>query len=176
MRSSFVGLLLTVLAAAALSAPTAFGQEAQVSGPVALGFETMAAVSAPYVESSNVIRGIQGGGLPWIVSSAQGELGADGRLAIHVRGLVLASAEPVPGDLQGTNPAATFHGVVSCQSVDDTGAPTIVNVRTSDVPASPAGDADIAETVTLPQPCVAPIVFVSGGVGIGNWFAATGNG
>ena len=67
-----------------------------------------------------------------------------------------------------------FHAVVSCQSVDDAGAPMVASVRTADVAASPTGDADIAETVSLPQPCVAPIVFVSGGSGIGSWFAATG--
>jgi hypothetical protein len=58
--------------------------------------------------------------------------------------------------------------------VDDAGAPMAVSVRTADVAASPTGDADISETVSLPQPCVAPILFVSGGSDIGNWFAATG--
>ena len=134
----------------------------------------MAAVSGPYVGSANPIRDIPGGGLPWIISSATGELRSDGQLTVSVRGLVLAPAEPVPGNLQGTNPAPTFHAVVSCQSVDDSGAPMLASVRTGDVPASPSGDADISEAVTLPQPCVAPIVFVSGGAGVGSWFAATG--
>src|SRR5258708_24040319 len=89
--------------------------------PVALGFETMAAVSGPYVGAANPIRNIAGGGLPWIISSAQGELRADGELTVSVRGLVLAQAEPVPGNLQGVNPAPTFHTVVSCQTVDDAG-------------------------------------------------------
>ena len=57
--------------------------------PVALGFETMAAVSGPYVGAANPIRNIAGGGLPWIISSAQGELRADGELTVSVRGLVL---------------------------------------------------------------------------------------
>src|SRR6266568_1954243 len=107
-------------------------------------------------------------------ASATGELRADGQLTVSVRGLVLAPAEPVPGNLQGTNPAPTFHAVISCQSVDDSGAPMLASVRTADVPASPSGDADISATVTLPQPCLAPIVFVSGGAGVGSWFAATG--
>jgi len=100
---------------------------------------------------------------------------ASGRWAVdRERDLVLAPADPVPGNLQGTNPAPTFHAVVSCQSVDDSGAPMLASVRTADAPASPSGDADISATVTLPRPCLAPIVFVSRGAGVGSWFAATG--
>lgn len=132
----------------------------------------MSVVSGPYVGTSNPIRDIQGGGLPWITSSAHGELMADGGLTVHVRGLVLA--EPVPGNLQGTNPAQAFHAVVSCQTRDESGAPTITNVRTADAPASPSGDADISDTLSLPEPYLAPVVFISGGNGIGSWFAATG--
>jgi hypothetical protein len=112
--------------------------------PVALGSETMAAVSGAYVGAPNPIRTIPGGGLPWIISSAQGELPVDGELTMSVRELVLAQAEPVPGNLQGTNPTPTFHAIVSCQSVDDAGAPTLASVRTADVAASPTGDADIS--------------------------------
>ena len=35
-----------------------------------LGFRTMAPVTGPYVGTNNPIRGIPGGGLPWIISSA----------------------------------------------------------------------------------------------------------
>src|SRR5579864_1938621 len=94
MKRSFVGLFSAVLAASALSAPQSFAQQ---PAPVALGFDTMAAVSGPYVGSANPIRDIPGGGLPWIISSATGELRSDGQLTVSVRGLVLAPAEPVPG-------------------------------------------------------------------------------
>jgi len=174
-KRSFAGLLSGLLAVSALAAPPLYAQGAAPSmAPVTLGFETMAPVSGQYVGKDNPIRDIAGGGLPWIISSGQGELRADGALTIKVRGLVLAQAEPVPGNLQGTNPAPMFHAVVSCQSVDDAGVPMVASVRTADVAASPTGDADISETVSLPQPCVAPIVFVSGGSGVGSWFAATG--
>jgi hypothetical protein len=39
-------------------------------------------------------------------------------------------------------------------------------------PASPAGDSHIRDTVALPSPCVAPIVFVTSPTGA--WFSATG--
>jgi hypothetical protein len=49
---------------------------------------------------------------------------------------------------------------------------------TDPVPAAPEGDARIEATLTLPTPCVAPIVFVTSGTGAppGSWFAATGAG
>jgi hypothetical protein len=52
-----------------------------------------------------------------------------------------------------------------------------VNLATAPVPASSDGDATIKATVELPDPCVAPIVFVTSGTGPapGNWFAATGS-
>jgi hypothetical protein len=81
MKRSFVGLLSALPAASALSTPPIFAQEAAPAmAPVALGCETMAAVSAPYAESANPTRDISGGGLPWIISSATGELPDNGLL------------------------------------------------------------------------------------------------
>ena len=39
-------------------------------------------------------------------------------------------------------------------------------------PRRPEGDARIRDVVDLPEPCIAPIVFVASGGGA--WFAATG--
>jgi hypothetical protein len=50
---------------------------------------------------------------------------------------------------------------------------TVANVTTGQFPASMRGNADIRARVTLPQPCVAPIVFVASPTGA--WFAATGS-
>jgi hypothetical protein len=64
--------------------------------------------------------------------------------------------------------------VVNCLTTE---SPDVgVNLATAPVPASPDGDATIKATVDLPDPCVAPIVFVTSGTGPppGNWFAATG--
>lgn len=47
-------------------------------------------------------------------------------------------------------------------------------IGTGDFKASPAGNSNIDATVSLPQPCIAPIVFVTGPSGVGVWFAATG--
>ena len=70
------------------------------------------------------------------------------------------------------NPAPAFRGVVSCQIIDGTGAPSHVNLSTGDFLATPAGDSDIEATLTLPAQCFAPIVFVTNSGG--RWFAVTG--
>jgi hypothetical protein len=133
-------------------------------GRTVLKFETMAPVVPPYTGTTNSIRGVNGGGVPWKLSSAEGRLRADGRLSIDVMGLVLVTT--------GVNPSPTFRGVVSCLSSDAAGAPTTVNVSTDPVPATSTGNAEIEAKVALPSPCFAPIVFVTSGGG--NWFAVTG--
>jgi len=129
-----------------------------------LEFDTMVGVSAPYTGGTNAIRGVSGGGRPWVLQSAKGELSVSGKLEIRVTGLVLADSL--------TNPVRTFRATVSCLSSSSPTEPSTVNVSTGEFPASSAGDSHIEAMVTLPTPCIAPIVFVTNPGGA--WFAATG--
>lgn len=113
-------------------------------------------------EDQFTIRGVDGGGSPWVVDVARGSVSDAGDLEVTVRGLVLRDT--------GMNPSATFSGVVSC--LDGSGFE--VNTFTAAFPADEAGNAQIRETLALPNPCFAPIVFVTGASG--NWFAVTGGG
>ena len=124
---------------------------------------TMVGVTGPYVGTANPIRGVNGGGLPWAISEAKVVLLADGHLEIKVEGLVLVAT--------GANPVTEFRGVVSCQTIDGMAA-VVENVSTGTFPASTTGDSKIAATLDLPDPCIAPIVFVTS-PGLA-WFAATG--
>ena len=139
-----------------------------------LKFSVMTPVTGPYTGASNPIRMVPGGGLPWIITAGTGSLKSDGRVLIHVRGLVLADRAPVPAALQGTNPIPNFKAIVSCQTIGADGTATITNVSTGQFPASTAGNANINASVKLPQPCIAPIVFVFGAPNVG-WVAATGS-
>lgn len=132
-----------------------------------LEFDTMVGVAAPYTGSTNPIRGVPGGGLPWALDSAQGELRTSGKLEIRVSGLVFAA-----GPNTGINTVANFRAIVSCLSRDSLGQPTVVNRSTDNFPANSAGDAYIEAMLELPTPCIAPIVFVTSPGG--SWFAATG--
>jgi len=141
---------------------TAFGK-----GNSILEFGTMAPVTGPYVGSANPIRGVNGGGLPWMITNGSGELSASGKLEVNVTGLVLAA-----GPFAGTNPIPSFKAVVSCQTIKD-GNATVANVITDPFPATSTGNAHIEAQVALPSPCLAPIVFVTSPTGA--WFAVTGN-
>lgn len=138
-----------------------------------LEFDTMAPVTGAFVGTANPIRGVNGGGLPWQIDEADGELTTSGKLEVDVSGLVLLEAAPVPPDRQGINPAPMFQAVVSCLSTVD-GVATTVNVATDPVPATTTGDARIEAELDLPENCIAPIVFV--GPSATTWFAATGIG
>jgi hypothetical protein len=162
-RSTIRALAAALTLAAA--APTLAGENGKI-----LDWATMAGVQPPFVGATNPIRGVGGAGAPWSIDRVTGVLRVDGELDIEVRGLVLTAT--------GANPAATFRAIVSCltAAVNDSPPPALVpatvNVSTAEFPATPTGDARIRETVALPDPCYAPIVFVTNAAG--RWFAVTG--
>ena len=141
------------------------------NGEKILEFKTMVAVDGPFVGSANPIRGINGGGLPWQIDSAVGELSTSGKLEVTVRGLVLLDGPPVPDALRGTNPVANFRAILSCTTTAD-GSPTTANVATDPFPATVTGDSKIEAEISVPSPCLAPIIFV--GPSATTWFAVTG--
>jgi hypothetical protein len=148
-------------------------QEARADdGAKLLSFETMAGVNTPFIGATNAIRGVPGGGLPWVLREAKGTLRSDGRIEVEVRGLVLADDPRVPAARRLTNPIASFRVLVSCVSVDAGGAVVNASVITGNFPATTTGDADIEAAVELPAPCLAPVLFVTSPGGA--WFAATG--
>jgi hypothetical protein len=164
---------IVLLGAAAAQAAPASSTE---SGPATvLHFDTMAPVTGPYVGTANPVRGLPGGGLPWMLTSATGSVQQDGHVLVLVRGLVLADQPPVPPALQGINPIPAFRAIVSCQSIGAGNTATVVSVSTGNFAASTAGDAMIDANVSLPRPCIAPIVFVTAPAGNNAWFAVTGS-
>jgi hypothetical protein len=170
MKRALVFLLGLLLATGILVQTTAADSDHGSSGRDVLEFDVMTPVVEPFTGPDHAIRGVAGGGLPWELDAARGELRSDGRLEIRVEGLVLARRDPVPANLQGTNPIANFRAIVSCltPASPDQG----VQLTTAPVPATPDGDARFKTTVDLPSPCIAPIVFVTSPDG--SWFATTG--
>jgi hypothetical protein len=167
-RNIFLGLVVFLLLGSLV-----FGggsTAALAKTPKILEFDTMVGIPQAFTGTQNPIRGINGGGIPWTIRSGSGELSADGRLEIKVQGLVLAA-----GPNAGSNPIASFRAIVSCLTNDG----GVQNLLTNAFPAtmgpasSGGGDAKIETNVSLPQPCIAPIIFVTSPGGA--WFAATGN-
>src|SRR4029079_12519439 len=159
-----LAIVLFALTGAAVSRNRRAHQETGVPGNVITAFGTMYGVDGGLVGAANPIRGVIGDELPWTVDgSASGILTTDGHLRIRVRGLVFTDDPEVPPELRGKNDETQFRGMVSCTSEDATGALVTANVATAGFPATPSGDSDIDALITLPSPCVAPIVLVLAG-------------
>jgi hypothetical protein len=131
-----------------------------------LKFDTMTPVVAPFTGDVNAIRGTGGGGVPWALKAAEGELRTDGKLEVTVKGLVIVRT--------GSNPVPAFVAAVNCLTI---GSPKNgVTLLTPAVPVGTNGNADFEAKLTLPKPCVAPIVFVGAVIqGSFRWFATTGS-
>ena len=166
-------LLLVMLSIVLVSAFFAGSvSPATAKEPKILEFDTMVGVPSGLTgaQSAAVLRGINGGGLPWTLTSARGELKAGGKLEIEVQGLVFAA-----GPNTGANTVASFRALVSCVRSDGSVQNILTDAfaATTGPASSGGGNAKIETTVALPQPCIAPIVFVTSPGG--SWFAATGN-
>jgi hypothetical protein len=104
------------------------------------------------------------------MAAAHGELKASGKLEIDVQGLVFAA-----GPNTGSNTIPNFRAIVSCLKSDG----TVMNITTDLFPATTGaasaggGNAKIEAQLALPQPCIAPIIFVTSPGGA--WFSTTGN-
>ena len=144
---------------------------AAAKGPKILKFDTMVGVPAGLTgaQSQVPLRGINGGGIPWVIADTSGELRANGHLEISVQGLVLAA-----GANAGSNPVANFRGLVSCVNSDGTftNIPTDLFPATTGPASAGGGNPEIVADITLPQPCIAPFIFVTSPTG--SLFAATG--
>jgi len=163
-RSVFVGLTMTLLLSVAAS---------QAANKSIMKFSTMVGVDGIFV-GTNPIRGVLGDELPWEVGSAMGSLSSNGHLTLKVKGIVFADYPSVPVELRGINDEAEFRALVSCLSDDGSGNLAVINLTTAGFPATRSGDCTIDTFVSLPEVCVAPIVFVMSG-SEDLWFSVTGS-
>jgi len=170
-----VVLICAVSLALSIGLPHSRGAEVgDLAPPRILAFDTMYGVEGPLLGEANSIRGIVGDELPWAIAHfIKGSLDKNGRLKVLVRGLVFADDPLVPPELVGKNDESRFRGVVSCLTEDGQDNIVTANVTTGGSPATTSGDSVIDETLDLPNPCIAPIVFVIAG-SEDKWFAVTG--
>jgi hypothetical protein len=161
---------------------------------VILTFGSMVPVSEALTGTANPVRGLPGDSAVWnIAKSAKGSLTSAGHLVITVRGL--ASDTGADQLTEGSDPnspqsESDLHGMVTCLGVagtsarNGTGTPTgvgsgseagstIDGVMTQGFPMSPSGSVDIVADLALPDPCVAPAVFLVSGTSNG-WIAVNG--
>lgn len=175
-RSLAIGAFV-VIAAAVIIIAVVPGRSSSVLNPplrVIMAFTTMVGVDDAFVGRTQV-RGVRGDELPWDVGTVNGSLTTDGHLQLNVTGIVFSNDPSVPPELRGINDEDQFRGLVSCQTLGNgRGNVTIRNIITQGFAATRSGNSNIDAMVTLPNPCVAPIIFVMSG-SEDKWFAVTGS-
>lgn len=169
------GIAAAVSVAVAVALVAAVPPASSSSGKALFEFNTLVGVSGAFVGSSMPLRGIAGGGLPWVIGEGKAKVTTGGSLHVEVEGLIIDpnNATAQARGIAGKNPLPFFFATVSC--LDSTGA--VVNVSSTPVPASTSGNAEIEQRIELPGSCFAPIVLVRGsatGSAVGPWFAASG--
>lgn len=184
-RQKVAGMALAAVIAVAAALQVAPGRaDHDQDDRVVLEFERMAGVPAAAAGNGALTRGIPGGFLPWVVGEANGKLTVTGKLDVRVRGLVfdpnapgvVAHDQNLPPDqkIGGKNPIPDFKAIVSCLTIDQNGNLVVDNIVTDPFPADVKGNSNIHTHVQLPQPCIAPIVFVATPGAAPAWLAATG--
>jgi len=89
-----------------------------------------------------------------------------------VRGLVFKDDPSVPENLRGINDEPEFRAAVGCLT-EENGEVVQRNAITKGFRATPNGNSLLIAHVDLPDPCIAPAVFVLAG-SEDKWFAVTG--
>ncbi|HUZ02064.1 MAG TPA: hypothetical protein VMU89_17085 [Thermomicrobiaceae bacterium] len=144
-------IALLVLAGAVLAAPAA-------AAPKILDNTDLVAVTVP----GQVVRGIPGGGFPWVIDEgSKARVDDEGEVKVVVHGLLFAPGTPFAGT---TGPVHAVFASVVC--ADGSVA------STATVPLSSDGDALIRDTVMLPAGCADPILLVRAPSGA--WLAEAG--
>ena len=161
------GLALVTLAVVAAGPVAASGSHHKT-----FEFDSMIGVQRPFTGSTNPVRGINGGGLPWVIGSAEGELSRSGRLELEIRHLVIDPNDPaaIAAGLAGKNPIASFRAVVSCANADG----SFTNVSSDPFPVTTGlngGSGELETKLMVPSSCMDPMVFVTSPGGA--WFART---
>ncbi|HET7362149.1 MAG TPA: hypothetical protein VFJ70_01120 [Burkholderiales bacterium] len=110
---------------------------------------------------ANIVRGVNPGGQPWVISRLSADVRTDGHISVDGRGLLIAG-----GDSIGTNAGQSVRARLFCGQ--GTGTPFDSDL----VPLEPDGDFRIDGQLSgvPPEPCERPVLLIVGGGG--NWFAA----
>jgi len=172
-KSLAIAAGLCALALAALLPFSAHGGANHHShGKLLLAFHTMFGVEGAFIEEENPLLGIAGDELPWEIAAARGKLDRDGNLSLVVKGVVFKDDPSVPPELRGINDETEFRAAVSC-TTEENEQVVQRNLFSPGFPATPEGNSAIRTHFDLPDPCLAPAVFVLAG-SEDAWFAVTG--
>lgn len=110
--------------------------------------------------AANIVRGVNPGGVPWVISRLSADVRTDGRISVEGRGLLIGGTDGI-----ATNAGQSVRARLFCGP----GAGTPFD--TGLVPLEADGDFRIDDQLTgVPDQCDRPVLLIVGGGG--NWFAA----
>lgn len=153
---------IIMAALAALALATGASMSVAAKGGTKLQIDAMAGIPRALTGTAAPQRGLIGGGLPWVIGSAEVEVSGSGKVEVAFRHLQFDPTDPgvIAAGLGGTNTVPTMKVIVSC--LDQNGA--VQNVSTPSFPVTigaGGGDGSTEARVVLPSRCLAPLVFVT---------------
>lgn len=167
-RTAVALLTASALAGSATTAVSALGHQSGQGTPDREGGSRMVLSTSlvPSVPTDPGLLDTAAGGVPWVLGSGEAKLRSDGRLTVHVRGLLIPT-----GQFAGSpGPVKTITASVYC-------AANSTPVGTSgSVPLSSAGDARITTTITLRTKCQIPALLIHPNGTLGAYIATSGIG
>jgi hypothetical protein len=153
-----VSLLFVAATFVGFASASAMAAQSLVRFDGGIGVIPVSAVNAAGQPVPNTVRGISPGGQPWVIRGLKAAVGADGRIKVDGRGLLLAG-----GNAIGTNGNQSVRAVLFCGTLSQ---------QSGLVPLEADGDFKIDDvlTPTTPNPCDSPVLLIVSGAG--RWFAA----
>jgi hypothetical protein len=95
------------------------------------------------------VAGVPSGGAPWKIAVGEAVVVSNGKIEVVIRGLLIT------GGGAGNNTVGPVTMVDASLVCGD-----VVAATTKAVPLSTAGNAQIADTITVPSPCIAPALLI----------------
>jgi len=165
-------LAVSVLALTSVSFAQTAVQDTTLTFKGGIGVINVIGQNADSSVRLNIVRGVRPAA-PWVISSLNATITADGRISVVGRGLLLSA-----GDGVGTNAGASVHATLFCGAA---GSATAFDEP--GVPLTAAGDFKIAgflrsisadANTRFSLPCESPVLLIRSGAtpGQGVWFAA----
>ena len=158
-----VGVAAVTAGALAVASPSLARGDDQGSGS---GDVLRSGVAASLTQDGPTLFTVTPGGAPWVIDEGRVRVDQHGRLRAEVEGLVIPSTTG-----SGTNPLDFLGASLVCNNG--------IVATTTPVPFSDSGDAEISQTVPVPDNCLAPAVLFhpasATAVTTGRYIAASGS-
>ena len=147
MRTTRSNRVLSVTAAVALAIMTLTAGPALADGSSGHSVLRTSLVGSMPAPASPVIAGINPGGAPWVNGRSTVRVRQDGRVSVHIRGLVI----PPPRGT-GINPVAAVVATLVCDGM--------VTASTAPFALSASGDGSTRAVISVPRHCDDPAVLI----------------